>query len=436
MSLQACRSLAQEKHHILYDDGEEEDLIMAKQRFKLCQPLPPLTDTPLDDKPLPDKSKDAAELAASPVPAVGTAHGNGDCDLPAGPTASDQTTSAQSLEAVKPSVLQDAAAQSRVVSQTSQGGHSPGRCVETKSVSAQHSKPDQLATDAEGAAPASGICMAVHKTNAEPDDAPVKPAAALQKGNTDAFDYLPSQAEGPASQQPWPVVSVQVDTSKGNAVGTGRGRKRLPVKRMAPAKRQRQLPAAKVKAAPKQAVCNSASAKLPDMAPGTVKLAADAHQQIAGNLKGSRSHSNDACKVDPDQESHVEQQAGHQLLPSANKPCQLVPAQEQQCGVQLLDSGQKQASLQISQQQDQLQQQQVIGYLPADCNAAQIQYQEPNTQSDFHQAVHVCCTFAAGISPSLTVLNAATQIAIDIGLVVHCETQLFSRTVCLIHIRP
>ena len=235
-----------------YDDDQTEVLVMATEQFRFHPPLP-LLDCPMPYSSQASDDHDPVEVAggteADPVcadhmTAVSEQHAVVEPELLGGVT-SESRVVPQSPEAVR-AAQDNPACKPALTDQANSHVHLEGQ---------QAAKNNVLAIDACGDA---GIDKAVLE------------ATSKRLGNTDAFDYLPSQAEGgkPHAAQSKVGAGSHAPKGTGAIIGQGRGRKRAPNKPTLPAKRHKQLPAAKSKAAIKHTL---------DTATGKVGPAGAAH---------------------------------------------------------------------------------------------------------------------------------------------------------------
>ncbi len=324
---------------MLYDDGEEEDLNMAKEQFQFCPPLPKLEQEqqPGTEPQAQAKARQAispdADLATTssggnPITDTASDHQSGPCDHvdpppnadehPAGPITSVKSCRQPQLACneqghaphpiMGPTILQEGSVASAV-----------GAC-EAASVSqpAADNLPDSHPRSV--------------KTREDAHSSPAKqlePPQQQAKPASDAYDYTASGAEATSAHQQ--LLNARTDAQVGHSRGRGTGRKRLPVRQAAAAKRQKQLPSSELKAARGRKTVKQ-PAQPPRLA---TRLAKASSQKLASE--------DDA----PDNAAADAAEAGH-----TNSADQLLQQQQQAAPSQNCTHGEYSDKSQLLQQQD------------------------------------------------------------------------------------
>lgn len=335
---------------MLYDDGEEEDLNMAKEQFQFCPPLPKLekeqqpgTESQAQAKPRQAISKDADLATAS-------SGGN-----PITDTASDQLQS-EACDHVDPPASAEEHLAGPIMSvktcrqpqlACSEQGHAPHPIMAPTNL--QEGSDVPLHAPIQSAARAVGACEAAsasqpaadslpdsHPVSAETrEDAQSSRAKQLfspqqqAKPASDAYNYTASQAEATGAHQQ--LLNARTDAQVGHSRGRGTGRKRLPVRQAAAAKRQKQLPSSELKAARGRKTVKQA-AQPPRQA---TRLAKASSQKLASEDGAPDSAAADAAE------------AGH-----TNSADQLLQQKQQTAPLQKCAHGELSDKSQLPQQQD------------------------------------------------------------------------------------
>ena len=252
---------------MLYDDGEEEDLNMAREQFQFCLPLSKLeleqqpgTESQAQAKARQAISKDAdlatASSGGNPLTDAASDHQSEPCDH-ADPPPNAEEHPAGPITSVK------SCRQPRLACE--EQGHDPHPIMAP--TNPQEGSDMYLHAPIGSIANAVGACEAAsasqqaadslpncHPVSAETrEDARSSPAKQLEppqqqaKPASDAYDYTASGAEPSGAHQQ--LLNVRTDAQAGHSRGRGTGRKRLPVRQAAAAKRQKQLPSSELKAA-------------------------------------------------------------------------------------------------------------------------------------------------------------------------------------------
>ncbi len=333
---------------MLYDDGEEEDLNMAKEQFQLCPPLPKLeqeqqpgTEAQPQAKARQAISKDADLATTSSggnlVTDTASDHQSEPCDhVDPPPNAAEHP--------VGPVMSVKSCRQPQLA--CSEQGHAPHPIMAPTNLHEGSDVPLHLHT--QSVANAVGACEAASATqpaaDSLPDSHPVSaetreeaqssPAEQLDspqqdKPARDAYDYTASGAEATGAHQQ--LLNTRTDVQVGHGRSRGSGRKRLPVRQAAAAKRQKQLPSSELKAGRGRKSVKQA-AQPPRQA---TRLAKASSQKLA-----SEGHAPDSAAADA-------AEAGH-----TNSPDHLLQQKQQAAPLQKCAHGELSDKSQLPQQQD------------------------------------------------------------------------------------
>ena len=246
---------------MLYDDGEEEDLNMAKEQFQFCPPLPKLeqeqqpgTEPQAQAKARQAISKDADLATASSdgnlVTDTASDHQSEPCDH-ADPPPNAEEHPVKSCRHPQLDCSEQGRASHPITAPTTlQEGsdmplHAPIGSVANAVGACETASASQAAADS---LPDSHPVSAETRENAQSSPAKqLEPPQQQVKPASDAYDYTASGAEPPGAHQQ--LLNARTDAQVGHSRGRGSGRKRLPVRQAAAAKRQKQLPSSEPKAA-------------------------------------------------------------------------------------------------------------------------------------------------------------------------------------------
>ena len=252
---------------MLYDDGEDEDLDMAQEQFQFCPPLPkpeqqqqPAIGSQMKHN-LSDAIKENAELvtaSAGGTLLTDTAAEHHTDKHDRATSQGDSQGDIKDVQSANVNLSRTAKSCSQPQQAVSEEFHGPQPSLHvklplTETPEAPHqSLPKAMRT-------AAGVQDTTDSASAHPAEAHSKPdsdpgAAAIPDRCTsqtsqpaspkpaanNAYDYAPSQAEATGSHHH--QLNTKTVAQMGRSTGRGAGRKRLPVKQGAAAKRQKQVP--------------------------------------------------------------------------------------------------------------------------------------------------------------------------------------------------
>ncbi|KAL0033003.1 hypothetical protein WJX77_010243 [Trebouxia sp. C0004] len=356
------------KHLVLYDDGEEEDLNMAKEQFQFCPPLPKLeqeqqpgTESQAQAKARPAISKDTDLATASSGGKLVT-----DTAFEHDSEPRDHVDPPANAEEHPPGPIVSVKSYRQPQLACSAQGHAPPPIIAPTSPQDRSDIPFHMpigsAANAVGACEAASASQTAagslpdsHPVSAETrEEAQSSPTKQIDsphqqpKPASDAYNYTASQAEATGAHQQ--LLNARTDVQVGPGRGRKTGRKRLPVRQAAAAKRQKQLPSSELKAGrgrktvkqaaqpPRQATrlakASSQKLALEDNAPdGAAVDAAEAgHTNSADQLLQQKQQAALLQKCDhgelsdksqlPLQQDSPKQNAAHQLLMAPSEQMQ------------------------------------------------------------------------------------------------------------------
>ncbi len=246
---------------MLYDDGEEEDLNMAKEQFQFCPPLPKLeqeqqpgTEPQAQAKARQAISKGADLATASSggnlVTVTACDHQSGPCDH-ADPPPNAEEHLVKSCRNPQLDCTEQGHAPQHIMAPTplQEGSDSPlhaptgsvaNAVGASEAASASQPAADSLPDTHPVSAETREKAQSCPADQLEPPQQQAKPAS-------DAYNYTASGAEATGAHQE--LLNARTDAQVSQSRGRGSGRKRLPVRQAAAAKRQKRLPSSEHKAA-------------------------------------------------------------------------------------------------------------------------------------------------------------------------------------------
>ena len=305
---------------MLYDDGEEEDLNMAKEQFQFYPPLPKLeqeqqpgTESQPQAKARQLISKDADLATASSggnlVTDTASDHQSEPCDH-ADPPADAEEHPVKSCRQPQLDCCEQGLAPQPIMAPTnSQEGsdvplHSHTRSVASAVGACEAASASQPAADS---LPDSHPVSA--ETREDARSCPAEKCESPQQPASDAYNCTASGAEATGAHHQ-ELLNTRTDAQVGHSRGRGSGRKRLPVRQAAAAKRQKRLPSSELKAAQ-----GRKTVKQPAQAPGqATRLAKASSQKLASEDDAPDNAAADAAEAgdtnSADQLLQQQQQAG------------------------------------------------------------------------------------------------------------------------------
>lgn len=318
---------------MLYDDGEEEDLDMAKEHFQFCPPLPkpeqqqpqPATSSQMKHKLTGAVNEDAGLVtsAVGDVLLTDTAAEHHTDKHDSANLQDDSQADNKDVQSANVNLSCTAKSCSQPQQAVSEGIHGPQPSLHVKlplpeTPEAPHqSLPEatrtaagvQETTDSAAAHPAE----AHSKPDSNPGVAAIpdrctsqtsQPASPKPAANN-AYDYDPSQAEATASHHH--QLSAKTVAQMGRSTGRGAGRKRLPVKQAAVAKRLKQVPSKE----PRAGLRRQAAKQLGQPTRQTAGLAKAVNRQLAADNDAPNitvTNDAEAAQASPTEQQLLQQQ--------------------------------------------------------------------------------------------------------------------------------